>query len=148
MKIHELYPFEEERKKKKRVGRGSATGTGCTSGKGNKGQNSRSGGGVQPWFEGGQMPLQRRLPKRGFKNPFRTEYAVINLDKLSKYFSDVTEVDIEDIYNKGLVKKNLPVKILGNGELEKPLNIKAHKFSKSALEKIKKAGGTAISLEG
>jgi large subunit ribosomal protein L15 len=148
MKIHELYPFEEERKKRKRIGRGSASGRGCTSGKGNKGQNSRSGGGVQPWFEGGQMPLQRRLPKRGFKNPFRTEYAVINLDKIDKYFSDVTEVGIEDIYQKGLVKKNLPVKILGNGQIDNPLKITAHKFSKSALEKIKQAGGTAISIEG
>jgi len=148
MKIHELYPFQEERKQKKRIGRGTATGTGCTAGKGNKGQNSRAGGGVQPWFEGGQMPLQRRLPKRGFKNPFRTEYAVINLDKISKYFSDASEVDIEDIYKRGLVKKNLPVKVLGNGQINKPIKITAHRFSKSAIEKINKAGGTAISLEG
>lgn len=145
MRLHELKPFKGEFKKKKRVGRGPASGWGCTSGKGNKGQNSRSGGGTPPYFEGGQMPLVRRLPKRGFKNPNKIEYNIINLDELIKKFPEKEEITLEDLEN--VFKKNLPIKILGNGEITKPIKVSAHKFSKSAIEKIKKAGGEVIELE-
>lgn len=148
MKLNELYPFPEERKNRKRVGRGSATGWGCTSGKGNKGQKSRAGGGVRPGFEGGQMPLHRRLPKRGFKNRFRVAYAPLNLERLASAFEGQTEISLEDIYKRGLVKEGAPVKILGQGELSAALTIEAHKFSASAAEKIKNAGGEAKALEG
>jgi len=148
MKLHELYPFERERKERKRVGRGDGSGHGGTSCRGHKGQKSRSGGKVARWFEGGQMPLQRRLPKRGFKNPFRVEYAIVNLGVLAEKFQDKEEISIEDFYASGLVKKNLPVKVLGEGELNRPLKITAHKFSKSAKEKIEKAGGSVTPLEG
>lgn len=148
MKLHELYPFEHERKERKRVGRGDGSGHGGTSCRGHKGQKSRSGGKVARWFEGGQMPLQRRLPKRGFKNPFREEYAIINIGVLAEKFKEKEEVTIEDLYSSGLVKKNMPVKILGEGEIDRALKITAHKFSKTAKEKIEKAGGSVTSLEG
>ncbi|QJT07668.1 50S ribosomal protein L15 [Oceanidesulfovibrio marinus] len=148
MKLNDLYPFPEERKNRKRVGRGSASGWGCTSGKGNKGQNSRAGGGVRPGFEGGQMPLNRRLPKRGFKNPFRTEYAPVNLDDLIQAFEGQSAITVEDIYAKGLCKKDMPVKVLGRGEVSAAVTVEAHRFSASAAEKIAKAGGSAKSLEG
>ncbi len=148
MNLNDLYPFPEERKSRKRVGRGSGSGLGCTSGKGNKGQNARAGGGVRPGFEGGQMPLQRRLPKRGFKNfPFRVEYAVINLDRLTAAFEGKTEISLEDIYERGLCKLGAPVKILGVGELAGAIRVEAHKFSKSAMDKIRAAGGEARELE-
>ena len=148
MELHELYPFPEERKAKKRLGRGQASGTGCTSGKGNKGQNSRSGGGVKPGFEGGQMPIARRLPKRGFKNPFRVEYTALNVGKLVAAFEGQAEISLDDIYAKGLVPKNALVKILGVGEVTAKVTVEAHRFSKSAAEKIAAAGGTAKALEG
>ncbi len=149
MNLHDLYPFAEERKTRKRVGRGTGSGWGCTSGKGNKGQNARAGGGVPAGFEGGQMPLQRRLPKHGFKNaPFKAEYAVINLDRLALAFESKTTISLEDIYERGLCKYGAAVKILGVGELGKALSVEAHKFSQSALDKIAKAGGTATVLEG
>lgn len=149
MNLNELYPFAEERKTRKRVGRGSGSGLGCTSGKGNKGQNARAGGGVRPGFEGGQMPLQRRLPKRGFKNyPFKVEYAVINLDRLVASFEGKTEISLEDIYNRGLCAFGAPVKILGTGDISVALKVEAHKFSQSALDKIAAAGGAATVLEG
>jgi large subunit ribosomal protein L15 len=148
MNLHELYPYPEQRAQRKRVGRGSATGQGCTSGKGNKGQNARSGGGVPPWFEGGQMPLQRRLPKRGFKNPFRVKYQTINLDQITRLFPDATELTVEDLYACSCFKKNAPIKILSDGELSGPLAITAHAFSKKAMEKITQAGGKATALEG
>lgn len=148
MRLHEIYPFPEERKNRKRIGRGPASGTGTTSGKGNKGQNSRSGGGVRAGFEGGQMPLQRRLPKRGFKNLFREAYAPLNLDRIAQAFEGKTEITVEDIYARGLVKRGMPVKILGNGELKEALTIEAHRFSSTAADKIAKAGGTAKALEG
>ncbi len=148
MNLHELYPFPEERKARKRVGRGSGSGWGCTSGKGNKGQNARAGGGVRPGFEGGQMPLQRRLPKRGFKNAlFKVRYAVLNLDRLVESFDGKTDITLEDIYNRGLVSYGQPVKVLGMGDLSVALSVEAHKFSKSAVEKIKAAGGTVKELE-
>ena len=147
MKLHELKPFPGELKQKKRIGRGPASGQGCTAGKGNKGQNARAGKGPAPMFEGGQMPLVRRLPKRGFKNyPFRVEYNVINLDFLEKKFKDKEEITLDDLYK--FCKKNRPIKILGRGEITKAFKIWAHKFSKSALEKIKNAGGEAKILEG
>ena len=148
MQLHDLYPFPEERKTRKRVGRGSGSGLGCTAGKGNKGQNARSGGGVPAGFEGGQMPLQRRLPKRGFKNhAFRNRYEVVNLADLVSHFGDKAEISLEDIYARGLAKNGCPVKVLGEGELSVALSVEAHKFSASAAEKLQKAGGSARALE-
>ncbi|GAB6888570.1 50S ribosomal protein L15 [Desulfothermus okinawensis JCM 13304] len=146
MKLHELKPFPGEIKAKKRIGRGPASGQGCTAGKGNKGQNARAGKGPAPWFEGGQMPLVRRLPKRGFKNPFKVEYNVFNLEFIEKKFNDKDEITLEDLYK--YCKKDRPIKILGKGEINKGFKIWAHKFSKSALEKINQAGGEAKVLEG
>lgn len=146
MRLNDLYPFPEERKGRKRVGRGAGSGLGGTSGKGHKGQNARSGGGVRPGFEGGQMPLQRRLPKRGFKNYlFKVTYEVINLDRLLAAFPDQKEITLEDIYSHGLVKSAL-VKILGEGEVTRPVSIEAFRFSQSAREKILAAGGEVKEL--
>ena len=141
MKLHELKPNPGSIKNKKRLGRGTATGQGKTAGRGQDGQNSRSGGGTRPGFEGGQMPLYRRIPKRGFTNIFATNYSEINIDTLNR-FEDGTEVTPEMLKELGIVKKQLDgVKVLGRGELEKKLTVKAHKFSKSAIEKIEAAGG-------
>ncbi|HNR03558.1 MAG TPA: 50S ribosomal protein L15 [Bacillota bacterium] len=141
MKLHELKPAEGTTKSKKRLGRGTATGQGKTAGKGQKGQKSRSGGGVRVGFEGGQMPLYRRLPKIGFTNVFRKEYAVVNLSDLER-FDNGTIVNPEVLKEAGLVKAMLAgVKILGNGDLTKNLTVQAHKFSKTAAEKIAAAGG-------
>jgi len=148
MRLDQLYPFEEERKARKRVGRGDGSGHGGTSCRGHKGQKSRSGGKVARWFEGGQMPLQRRLPKRGFKNLFRVKYGIVNLKVIVDKFGEQAEIKIEDFYAKGLVKKGLPVKVLGVGELDKPLRVTAHKFSQSAKTKIEQAGGSITQLEG
>ncbi len=127
----------------KRRGRGEGSGLGKTSGRGNKGQLSRSGGGTRVGFEGGQMPLIRRIPKRGFFNNFRKEFSVVNLRDLS-VFSANEVVDAEKLFDKGLItSKSLPVKVLGDGELNIALNVKANKFSKTAIEKITKAGGKA-----
>ena len=144
MKLHELHPADGSVKNRKRIGRGPGSGTGKTSGKGHKGQNARSGGGVRPGFEGGQLPLFRRLPKRGFSNAmFKTEYAVINLSDLNK-FEDGAIVTPELLKEMGLVKNQLDgIKVLGNGTLEKKLTVKAHKFSSRALEQIEKLGGKA-----
>ncbi|MEE7582083.1 MAG: 50S ribosomal protein L15 [Oscillospiraceae bacterium] len=142
MKLHELSPAVGSTKEVKRVGRGHGSGNGKTAGKGHKGQNARSGGGVRPGFEGGQMPLTRRIPKRGFNNIFAKEYAVINVADLNK-FVDGTVVDTELLKASGLVKKVCDgVKVLGDGELtSKNLTVKAVKFTKTAVEKIEKAGG-------
>lgn len=148
MRLHELYPFFEERKSRKRVGRGSGSGSGCTSGKGNKGQKSRSGGTKAPGFEGGQMPLQRRLPKGGFKNPFRTVYAAVNLDRLLETFPNADVITLDAIYEAGFGKRHLPIKILARGDIATSVRVEAHKFSKQAIEKISKAGGQAIAMEG
>ena len=146
MRLNDLYPFVEERKTRRRVGRGSGSGLGGTSGKGHKGQNARAGGGVRPGFEGGQMPLQRRLPKRGFKNYlFKVTYEVINLDRLLAAFPDQKEITLEDIYSRGLVKSAL-VKILGEGEVTRPVSIEAFRFSQSAKDKILAAGGEVKEL--
>ena len=144
MKLHELKAVEGSTKARKRIGHGPGSGTGKTSGKGEKGQNARSGGGVRPGFEGGQMPLYRRLPKRGFKNyNFRTRYAVINLDSLNR-FEEGTVVTPALLKETGIIKNQLDgVKVLGNGTLEKKLTIQANKFSASALEKIKESGSKA-----
>ncbi len=142
MKLHDLKPAEGSKNSRKRVGRGIGSGKGKTSGKGHKGQNARSGGGVRPLFEGGQTPLFRRLPKRGFSNAkFRKEYAVVNVKDLDR-FEDNAEVTVEVLKEAGLVKKVQDgVKILGDGELTKSLTVKADKFTKSAVEKIEAAGG-------
>ena len=144
MKLHELKPNEKAFKERKRVGRGPGSGLGKTSGKGHKGQNARSGGGVRPGFEGGQTPLFRRLPKRGFSNAlFKTEYSVINLSDLNK-FEDGAVVTPELLKEMGIIKKQLSgVKVLGNGNLEKKLTVKAQRFSQTAVEKIEKIGGKA-----
>jgi len=140
MKLNELN--NELAKNRKRIGRGPGSGTGKTSGKGHKGQNARSGGGVRPGFEGGQLPLYRRLSKRGFNNyNFRTVYATVNVSDLEK-FDEGTVVTVEKLKEVGLVKKELDgVKVLGNGELTKKLTVKANKFSNTAKEKIENVGG-------
>lgn len=128
---------------RKRVGRGMGSGMGKTSTRGHKGQGSRSGSSLMRGFEGGQMPLHRRLPKRGFTNIFRVEYVVVNLDRLAEL--DVKEIGLEDWKKLGLVSsKNALVKVLGSGELAKAITVHAHKFSKAAAEKIEKAGGKAV----
>ena len=138
MKLHDLSPAKGSRRRKKRVGRGPGSGLGKTAGRGHKGQRSRSGYSQRIGFEGGQMPLIRRVPKRGFNNIFRTEYAVVNLARLADLEGDVTP---EILVEKGIARAGMPIKILGNGELDKALNVTAHKFSKSAKEKIEAAGG-------
>ena len=142
MKLHELKPAEGSRKARNRVGRGIGSGNGKTAGRGHKGQNSRSGGGVRPGFEGGQNPLFRRLPKRGFTNINRKEYAIVNLDTLNR-FEEGTEVTPALLIETGVVSNEKSgIKILGNGTLDKKLTVKAHKFSASAKEAIENAGGT------
>ncbi|AOV06536.1 50S ribosomal protein L15 [Sporosarcina ureilytica] len=141
MKLHEMKPAVGARKSRKRIGRGIGSGYGKTSGKGHKGQNARSGGGVRLGFEGGQTPLFQRLPKRGFTNINRKDYAVVNLDKLN-LFDEGTEVTPELLLESGVVSKaKSGIKILGNGKLEKKLTVKAHKFSATAKEAIEQAGG-------
>lgn len=143
MKLFELSPAEGSRRDAYRKGRGAASGNGKTAGKGQKGQKARSGGGVRPGFEGGQMPLARRVPKRGFNNIFATKYVGINVDALNR-FEDGSVVDEAAIVNAGLVKKTLDgIKILGRGELTKNLTVKVTAFSSAAKEKIEKAGGKA-----
>ena len=144
MKLHTIKPNEGAIKARKRVGRGPGSGMGKTSTRGENGQNSRSGGGVRLGFEGGQTPLFRRIPKRGFSNAkFKTVYAVINLSDLNK-FEDGAEVTPEILKDMGLVKSQLDgIKVLGNGTLEKKLSVKAHKFSSAAKEQIEKLGGKA-----
>ncbi len=144
MKLNSMYPAEGSTKVRKRIGRGTSSGTGKTAGKGHKGQNARSGGGVRPGFEGGQLPLFRRLPKRGFSNAkFKTEYAIINLSDLNK-FEDNTVITPELLKEMGLVKNQIDgIKVLGNGTLEKKITVKAHKFSSVAKEQIEKLGGKA-----
>ena len=143
MKLYELSPAAGSVKDVKRIGRGHGSGNGKTAGKGHKGQNARSGGGVRPGFEGGQMPMTRRIPKRGFNNIFATKYSVVNVSDLDQ-FVDGTVVDADLLKASGLIKKtNDGVKILGNGELTKNLTVKGAAFSASAKEKIEKAGGKA-----
>jgi len=143
MKLHELKPAPGSKRPKKRIGRGPGSGTGKTAGRGHKGQRSRSGYSQRLGFEGGQMPLIRRVPKRGFHNLFRTEYAVVNVGHLGDLGDEVTP---ELLAMNGLVRPGMPVKILGEGEIAKALAVKAHRFSKSAREKIEAAGGRCEEL--
>jgi large subunit ribosomal protein L15 len=142
MDLSSLSPAPRSRKSRKRLGRGPGSGLGKTSGRGHKGRGARSGGNTHPSFEGGQMPLQRRLPKRGFHNPFRTEYAVVNLGRLDALFDNGAVVDAAALAEHGLVRRGARVKILGNGELTKSLTVKAHAFSESAKTRIAAAGGS------
>jgi len=143
MKIHELAPAIGSTKEAKRIGRGHGSGNGKTAGKGHKGQHARAGHGMRPGFEGGQMPLQRRVPKRGFNNIFAEEWLAINVSAL-EVFEDGTVVDAAALANKGIIKKaDLPVKVLGNGKLTKKLEVKLNAYSASATEKITAAGGKA-----
>ena len=143
MKLHDLSPAPGSTRNKKRVGRGPGSGLGKTAGRGHNGQRSRSGYSRRPGFEGGQMPLIRRVPKRGFTNLFRKEYAVVNVADLADFEGEVTP---ESLLERGLVRRGMPVKILGDGELSTGLTVKAHKFSKSAREKIEAAGGSCEEL--
>lgn len=147
MKLNELTPFPEERKERKRIGRGRGSGQGCTAGKGNKGQNARAGGGVPAWFEGGQMPLQRRLPKGGFRNINRVDYDGVNLDTLLNAFPEATEITLEAIYERGLINAAKPLKILGRGDVTRAVTVEAHRFTASAASKLTAAGGAAKALE-
>ncbi len=148
MRLHDLRPAPGAIKKPKRVGRGPGSGHGKTSCRGQKGQRSRSGGGVAPWFEGGQTPIHRRLPKRGFKCPNRKEYAIVNLESLEIKFQAGDVVTPEALKEVGLVKRmGHGVKILARGELTKPLTVKAHLFSRQAAEKIEAAGGKVEVIE-
>ena len=142
MELHTLQPAEGSTQKRKRVGRGSGSGKGKTSGRGHKGQKARSGYSRKIGFEGGQMPLQRRVPKRGFTNIFKKEFQVVNLSDLLK--CEAGDVTRETLLEKGLIRKNdQPVKVLGDGQIDKAFTVKANAFSKSAKEKIEKAGGKA-----
>ncbi len=142
--LNRLKAPEGSRKRKKRVGRGEGSGLGKTSGRGAKGQNSRSGGGVKAGFEGGQMPLQRRLPKRGFVNIFRVKCRIVNISDIVAAFGPGQPVDPESLLEKGLIKgRKGPIKVLANGEIKDSLTIKANMFSKRAVEKIEAAGGKA-----
>jgi large subunit ribosomal protein L15 len=142
MKLSRLKPHEGSRKKRKRVGRGSGSGHGGTSCKGSKGQNARSGGGVKPGFEGGQMPLSRRLPKRGFRNKFRKDIIAVNLEKLKK-FEEGSVVDPDTLLQQGIIKRRGDgVKILGKGDITYPLTLRVNNISRSAREKIEASGGS------
>jgi large subunit ribosomal protein L15 len=142
LRLNQISPPPKSRQKKKRVGRGTGSGHGRYSCRGLKGQKSRSGARIPAWFEGGQMPLQRRVPKRGFRNRFRVEYQVVNLSDLSRISWD-GDVSPETMLEKRLIrKKGVPVKILGQGDLDKPLRIRAHAFSKTAIKKIQSVSGT------
>lgn len=146
MDLSHLRPPDGAVTERKRVGRGPGSGNGKTAGRGNKGAQSRSGYKRKRGFEGGQMPLHRRLPKRGFINPFRTEYAVVNLDQLAERFEAGAVVTVDGLRERGLVPAAMPVKVLGRGEIAKALTVQAHKFSASASQKIAAAGGTVETL--
>ncbi len=143
MELHELRPAKGSTKKRKRIGQGKGSGLGKTSGKGHKGQKARSGGGVRPGFEGGQMPLARRVPKRGFNNArFAKSWQIVNVSSLDMFFEAGSEIGPQDLYERGLIRTlREPVKILADGDLAKALTVRAHAFSEQAAEKIKAAGG-------
>jgi len=144
MQLHDLFPAPGSRKNRKRVGRGNASGHGTTAGRGDKGQNSRSGGGKGPGFEGGQNPIQMRMPKLGgFKNRNRVEYAIVNVGRLEDLYDAGQVVDIDSLFDKGVTKsKAVPVKVLGDGEITKSLTVKVDRVSAPARAKIEAAGGT------
>ncbi|MBX3025336.1 50S ribosomal protein L15 [bacterium] len=148
MDLSNLSPAKGARSARKRLGRGPGSGLGKTSGKGHKGRKARSGGNTHPSFEGGQMPLQRRLPKRGFHNPFREAYTIVNLAKLEATFESGAVVDPEVLAARGLVRRKQKVKVLGQGTLSKALTVKAHAFSESAKAAIGSAGGNAEVITG
>lgn len=144
MNLNEIRPAEGSNRQRRRIGRGTGNGKGCTAGHGNNGHLARSGSGIKPYFEGGQTPLTRRLPKRGFHSPFKTEYQVINIKDIAAIDAGGREITVEMLYEQGLIQaKDLPLKILGKGELTKPLTIRANAFSKAAKEKIEKVKGKA-----
>jgi len=145
MKLSELRAVPGSRKNRKRIGRGAGSGTGKTSGRGQKGQKSRSGGSPHPWFEGGQMPLYRRLPKRGFTNIFRKEYEIVNVAQLAD-LGMKNPITPEVMKEKRMIRKVDSVKILGNGELSEAITVHAQKFSRSAVDKIEKAGGKVVTV--
>jgi large subunit ribosomal protein L15 len=147
MKLHELSPAKGSKHSRKRVGRGPGSGLGKTAGKGEKGQKSRSGYSRRPGFEGGQMPLLRRVPKRGFTNIWKVEVAVVNIGDLADLPENIGAITPEALAERGLVRRGRPVKVLGNGELSKALTVSAHKFSASARAKIEAAGGRCEELE-
>ncbi|MGQ0666519.1 MAG: 50S ribosomal protein L15 [Nitrospiraceae bacterium] len=148
MNLHELRPARGAKKRRKRIGRGPGSGHGKTATKGHKGLLARSGGGKRPGFEGGQMPLIRRLPKFGFSNPFRTQYAIVNVKSLEHWTGGDT-ITPQAMVEAGLVKRSkLPIKILGSGEVKRPFVVQAHKFSKSAEAKIQAAGGRVEVISG
>jgi large subunit ribosomal protein L15 len=148
MKLHELAPMPGAKKKRKRIGRGTGSGHGKTATKGHKGLKARSGGGKRPGFEGGQMPLIRRIPKHGFQNPFRIEYSIVNLKSLTA-LGAVDPITPQALVDAGLIKRTRqPVKVLGQGELGRAVVIQAHKFSQSAVAKIEAAGGRAEVIGG
>jgi large subunit ribosomal protein L15 len=144
LKLNEIRPAAGSNKQSRRVGRGTGSGRGCTAGKGNNGCLARSGAGIKPYFEGGQTPLTRRLPKKGFHSPFKTEYQIVNVRDFSAVETGGKEITAAMLYEKGLIKNAvLPVKVLGKGELTRPLSVSANAFSKAAKEKIEKAKGKA-----
>jgi len=143
MKLHDLSPDKGSRSNRKRIGRGPGSGTGKTAGRGHKGQRSRSGFSQRPGFEGGQMPLVRRVPKRGFTNIFKTEFAIVNVSQLADLGSEIHPALLVE---RGLVRGGLPVKVLGDGELGQAVTVRAHKFSRTARQKIEAAGGTCEEL--
>ena len=148
MRLNTIKPAEGSKHAHHRVGRGVGSGWGKTAGRGHKGQKSRAGGFHKVGFEGGQMPLQRRLPKHGFKNfPFKVTYDVINLDRLQEAFEGKSEITLDDIYARGLARLGAPVKVLSRGEVKSAIKVEAHKFSQAAAEKIRNAGGEATELE-
>ncbi|MFL6202508.1 MAG: 50S ribosomal protein L15 [Thermoanaerobaculia bacterium] len=147
MRLHELSPAKGSKHSKKRVGRGPGSGLGKTAGKGEKGQKSRSGYAQRLGFEGGQMPLIRRVPKRGFTNIFKSDYAVVNLSQLAELAPEITDITPEVLAERGLVRSGKPVKVLGDGEIGKALKVTANKFSKSARAKIEAAGGSCEELQ-
>lgn len=141
MRIHDLSPAGGSRKAKKRIARGPGSGHGKTACRGQNGQKSRSGSGVKPGFEGGQMPLQRRLPKRGFKNLFRVEYKAVNIKDLARFMTE-SSIGFDELLGAGLIGKNDLVKLLGQGEISRPVNVKVHRVSRSARNKIEASGGS------
>lgn len=145
MKLHELKAFKNDQKNTKRRGRGGGSGLGTTAGKGHKGQKARAGGGVKPEFEGGQLPLIKSVPKRGFKNPSSKKYNLFNLDFIEQKFAEKGEVNLSELYQ--YCSKNYPIKILARGKITKPIKIEAHKVSSQAAEKIELAGGEVKVLE-
>jgi large subunit ribosomal protein L15 len=147
MRLNELRPARGAKKRRKRVGCGTGSGRGTTSGRGNKGQDSRSGGGTPPWFEGGQMPIYRRLPARGFKNRFRTVYQVVNVEDLSRFDAGATIGPPELLAARLVRRKDRPVKLLGQGELAHALTVQVHAASRSAVEKIGQGGGQVVILQ-